>query len=91
MLGREVYNSHNQLGGVQVMHSNGVSHATVQWDNQGIDLILKWLSYIPAFKNSPLPILVDPTDSVERDIDFCPLKTGYDPRCLLDGFTDPGF
>jgi len=89
VLGREVYNSHNQLGGVQVMHSNGVSHATVQWDNQGIDLILKWLSYIPAFKNSPLPILVDPTDSVERDIDFCPLKTGYDPRCLLDGFTDP--
>ena len=72
------------------MHNNGVTHSTVSWDYEGISLILRWLSYIPSSKGSPLPILVDPTDTIERDIDFCPSKAGYDPRCLLNGFTDPG-
>ncbi|GFU11113.1 acetyl-CoA carboxylase, partial [Nephila pilipes] len=47
LLGREVYTSNNQLGGVQIMHNNGVSHVTAPDDLQGIYLMLKWLSYMP--------------------------------------------
>lgn len=47
MLGREVYTSNNQLGGVQIMHNNGVSHVTVPDDFEGVYTILQWLSYIP--------------------------------------------
>lgn len=47
MLGREVYTSNNQLGGVQIMHNNGVSHVTVPDDFEGVYTILQWLSYMP--------------------------------------------
>lgn len=47
MLGREVYTSNNQLGGVQIMHNNGVSHVIVPDDFEGVYTILQWLSYIP--------------------------------------------
>uniref|UniRef100_A0A8C5JWY7 acetyl-CoA carboxylase n=1 Tax=Jaculus jaculus TaxID=51337 RepID=A0A8C5JWY7_JACJA len=50
VLGREVYTSNNQLGGVQIMHSNGVSHVTVPDDFQGVCTILEWLSYIPKVR-----------------------------------------
>lgn len=46
-MGREVYTSNNQLGGVQIMHNNGVSHVTVPDDFEGVYTILQWLSYIP--------------------------------------------
>jgi acetyl-CoA carboxylase / biotin carboxylase 1 len=42
-----VYASNNQLGGIQIMYNNGVSHKTEQTDIEGIYTILKWLSYIP--------------------------------------------
>ena len=32
LLGRSVYTSHNQLGGTQIMHHNGVAHLTVADD-----------------------------------------------------------
>lgn len=47
MLGREVYTSNNQLGGIQIMYSNGVSHAAVADDFEGVQKILEWLSYMP--------------------------------------------
>ncbi|KAB1255557.1 Acetyl-CoA carboxylase 2 [Camelus dromedarius] len=47
VLGREVYTSNNQLGGVQIMHYNGVSHITVPDDFEGVCTILEWLSYMP--------------------------------------------
>lgn len=47
VLGREVYTSNNQLGGVQIMHNNGVSHVTVPDDFEGVCAILQWLSYMP--------------------------------------------
>ncbi|KHJ49247.1 carboxyl transferase domain protein [Trichuris suis] len=79
LLGREVYTSNNQLGGTQIMHNNGVSHAIAQNDFEGVYLILKWLSYIPAFRGAPLPVLT-PVDPVEREITFYPTKNPYDPR-----------
>ena len=47
LLGRDVYSSNNQLGGTQIMYNNGVTHATVQDDFDGIRCMLEWLAYAP--------------------------------------------
>ncbi|KAG1958146.1 acetyl-CoA carboxylase isoform X3 [Pimephales promelas] len=88
VLGREVYTSNNQLGGVQIMHNNGVTHTTVPDDFEGVLTILQWLSYMPKNNQSPVPIM-HPTDPVEREIDFVPTKAPYDPRWLLCGRPHP--
>ncbi|XP_060534242.1 acetyl-CoA carboxylase isoform X2 [Cylas formicarius] len=84
LLGREVYASNNQLGGVQIMYNNGISHKTEQSDLDGIYTILKWLSYMPKDKLSPVPI-IKPADPIDREIGFVPTKTPYDPRWMLAG------
>lgn len=53
MLGREVYTSNNQLGGIQIMHNNGVTHGTVCDDFEGVYTILLWLSYMPKVIPGP--------------------------------------
>uniref|UniRef100_A0A674A5U6 Acetyl-CoA carboxylase beta n=1 Tax=Salmo trutta TaxID=8032 RepID=A0A674A5U6_SALTR len=88
VLGREVYTSNNQLGGVQIMHNNGVTHTTVPDDFEGIFTILRWLSYMPKTKHSPVPV-IPPKDPVEREIEFTPTKAPYDPRWLLAGRPHP--
>lgn len=52
MLGREVYTSNNQLGGIQIMHNNGVSHDVVSDDFEGVCKVLKWLSFMPLVSMS---------------------------------------
>ena len=47
VLGREVYSSNAQLGGIQIMHNNGVTHLTVPSDVEGVAAIIDWLSFIP--------------------------------------------
>lgn len=47
VLGREVYTSNNQLGGIQIMYNNGVTHAVAHDDFAGVYKILHWLSYMP--------------------------------------------
>lgn len=84
LLGREVYTSNNQLGGVNVMYANGVSHATVQDDLEGVSMILSWLSYIPKCRFAPLP-LIEPLDPVDRDVLFTPPNSPHDPRWLING------
>ncbi|XP_066991423.2 acetyl-CoA carboxylase isoform X2 [Anabrus simplex] len=84
LLGREVYASNNQLGGTQIMYNNGVSHKTEPNDLQGIYTILKWLSYIPKDKMSPVPTIT-PVDPVEREVGYMPTKAPYDPRWMLAG------
>ncbi|KAK7582615.1 hypothetical protein V9T40_014060 [Parthenolecanium corni] len=84
LLGREVYASNNQLGGVQIMYNNGVTHKTEIRDLDGVYTILKWLSYMPKSKISPLPI-IRPADPIDRLIDFMPTKIPYDPRWMLAG------
>ncbi|XP_065368602.1 acetyl-CoA carboxylase isoform X2 [Calliphora vicina] len=88
LLGRKVYASNNQLGGVQIMYNNGVSHKTEALDLDGVYTILDWLSYIPAYIGCDLPI-VDPSDRIDRPIDFMPTKAPYDPRCMLAGRVNP--
>lgn len=53
VLGREVYTSNNQLGGIQIMHNNGVTHGTVCDDFEGVYTILQWLSYMPKVIPGP--------------------------------------
>ncbi|GIX97907.1 acetyl-CoA carboxylase [Caerostris extrusa] len=88
LLGREVYTSNNQLGGVQIMHNNGVSHVTAPDDLQGIYLMLKWLTYMPKCRSVELPI-IEPLDPVDRDVIFTPTRLPYDPRYLLAGRESP--
>jgi len=52
VLGREVYTSNNQLGGVQIMHNNGVSHSVTANDFEGVCVLLRWLSYMPKVQCS---------------------------------------
>lgn len=87
LLGKEVYTSQDQLGGPQIMYPNGVSHEIVQDDGEGVQAIMDWLSYTPKDFNSIAPSL-ESTDPIERDIEFTPSKTPYDPRHMLAGFTD---
>ena len=66
------------------MFKNGVSHLTAQNDLEGITKIVQWLSYIPAVRDSPVPIFVN-SDSWDRDISYTPPKGSYDPRWLIAG------
>ncbi|XP_026178498.1 acetyl-CoA carboxylase isoform X3 [Mastacembelus armatus] len=88
VLGREVYTSNNQLGGVQIMHNNGVTHTTVPDDFEGVFTILQWLSYMPKNNHSPVPVVAT-TDPVDREIEFTPTKAPYDPRWMLAGRSHP--
>eukprot|EP00923_Selenidium_pygospionis_P052652 GHVN01091171.1.p1 GENE.GHVN01091171.1~~GHVN01091171.1.p1 ORF type:complete len:2264 (-),score=531.53 GHVN01091171.1:305-6862(-) len=88
LLGKEVYASQDQLGGPQIMYANGVSHLVVSNDQQGMDEMLKWLSYVPKTVTSVSPFT--PTkDPVDRDVTFTPTKTPYDPRLMFTGTTGP--
>lgn len=87
LLGREVYNSQDQLGGPQIMFPNGVSHEIVEDDQEGVASILQWLSFVPKNVGS-LPAVRDSADPVDRDVQFRPTPTPYDPRHMLAGAGD---
>ncbi|XP_062596285.1 acetyl-CoA carboxylase 1-like isoform X10 [Saccostrea cucullata] len=88
VLGKEVYTSNNQLGGIQIMYTNGVTHDVTADDFEGVYKIIKWLSYMPKCKGSPLPVL-DTGDPIDRPVDFIPTKAPYDPRWMLNGRQNP--
>ncbi|XP_058168228.1 acetyl-CoA carboxylase [Anopheles ziemanni] len=88
LLGRKVYASNNQLGGIQIMHNNGVTHKTEALDLDGVYTVMHWLSYIPNVRGGILPI-VSTSDPIERVIDFTPTKAPYDPRWMLAGRYNP--
>ncbi|XP_014612049.1 PREDICTED: acetyl-CoA carboxylase isoform X3 [Polistes canadensis] len=86
VLGREVYASNNQLGGIQIMHNNGVTHAVDSRDLEGVATVLRWLSYFPRARGTSLPILPSPLpDPINREITYVPTKAPYDPRWMLEG------
>ena len=92
LLGREVYSSNLQLGGTQIMYKNGVSHLTAADDLDGVEKIMKWLSYIPAKRGVPVPIL-EGVDTWDRPVDYKPIKNEqYDVRWMIEGkYTPEGF
>ncbi|CAF3984611.1 unnamed protein product [Rotaria sp. Silwood2] len=85
VLGREVYNSNNQLGGTQIMFNNGITHDVVKDDFDGCLLILRWLSYMPETMLHLPPVLPELYDPIDRTIDFIPTSTPYDPRHMIHG------
>uniref|UniRef100_A0AAY5F4Q3 acetyl-CoA carboxylase n=1 Tax=Electrophorus electricus TaxID=8005 RepID=A0AAY5F4Q3_ELEEL len=91
VLGREVYTSNNQLGGVQIMHNNGVTHTTVCDDFEGVYTLLQWLSYMPKVNTSPRPTCPPwfSRDPIDRPVEFVPTKAPYDPRWMLAGRPNP--
>ncbi|KAM3955585.1 LOW QUALITY PROTEIN: acetyl-CoA carboxylase-like [Aphomia sociella] len=89
VLGRAVYASNNQLGGIQIMHNNGVSHAVAPTDLEAIATAVRWLSYVPKNKTSIVP-LMRCSDPVDRPV-LSP-RAAHDPRLLLTGdAARPGF
>merc|ERR1719272_123890 len=86
LLGKEVYVSQDQLGGPQIMLPNGVAHQLASDDQDGVEKILKWLSYVP-YSASSLPSLTPSADPVDRPIGFVPTTAPYDPRHMLAGTT----
>ncbi|EDV27057.1 uncharacterized protein TRIADDRAFT_22916, partial [Trichoplax adhaerens] len=81
VLGRQVYTSNAQLGGVQIMYHNGVSHLTVHDDFEGIYSIVKWLSFVAKSIARPLKS----RDAVDREIGYVPSKSSFDARWMLSG------
>lgn len=91
LLGSEVYNSQDQLGGPQIMQPNGVAHEIVDDDQAGVDSIMKWLSFVPKTVGA-LPASREASDPVDRPVAWRPSPTPYDPRLMLSGTPDmPGF
>ncbi|CAF0784693.1 unnamed protein product, partial [Didymodactylos carnosus] len=84
VLGQEIYNNNNQLGGTQIMFNNGVTHDVVKDDFDGCLLILKWLSYMPKTMLHSSPVLTV-NDPIDRPIDFIPTSMPYDPRHMIQG------
>jgi acetyl-CoA carboxylase / biotin carboxylase 1 len=84
LLGREVYQSQDQLGGPQVMFPNGVSHDVVDNDREGVASILRWLSFVPKTVGA-LPAIREAADPVDRPVVWRPTPTPYDPRLMLSG------
>ena len=73
------------------MYSNGVSHLTVEDDIQGVDAIVKWLSYVPAMRGGALPIVQpDNVDSPDRNVEVLPNEEPSDPRLYPKGVTMHG-
>lgn len=90
LLGREVYTSNLQLGGTQIMYKNGVSHMTANDDLDGVSKIVKWMSFVPDKKGSPVPISPS-ADNWDRDITYYPpQKANYDVRWLIAGKQEDG-
>jgi acetyl-CoA carboxylase/biotin carboxylase 1 len=85
VLGREVYNSNLQLGGIQIMYNNGVSHLTGDNDLDSITKTLVWLSYVPKVKDAGSPIVAS-QDPVDREVEAEPVKGPCDPRTWLAGY-----
>uniref|UniRef100_A0A0K0D8L5 CoA carboxyltransferase C-terminal domain-containing protein n=1 Tax=Angiostrongylus cantonensis TaxID=6313 RepID=A0A0K0D8L5_ANGCA len=82
---RSVYTSNNQLGGIQIMFKNGVTHAVVNDDFEGICKIIQWMSYLPdEIPTFPYRRCLG-FDSTPRPVKFTiePNKP-YDIRRLID-------
>jgi acetyl-CoA carboxylase/biotin carboxylase 1 len=84
LLGRDVYNSNDQLGGPQIMSPNGVAHEIVDNDQAGVASMIKWLSFVSE-KVGTLPAVRSSADPVDRKVEWRPTPTPYDPRLMMAG------
>ncbi|KAG2445384.1 hypothetical protein HXX76_000006 [Chlamydomonas incerta] len=85
LLGRQVYTSHMQLGGPRVMGVNGVSHAVVGDDLEGVRLLMAMLAFAPPQLGAPPPALPS-ADPPSRPVGYCPGPgEKLDPRAAIAG------
>ncbi|KAI3380044.1 hypothetical protein SNEBB_002054 [Seison nebaliae] len=88
VLGDEVYTSNSQLGGIQIMHNNGVTHTVVLNDYEGVLQLLVWLSYVPCRMSDICCPLLSINDPINRKVNYIPSSNStYDSRWLLAGKT----
>jgi acetyl-CoA carboxylase/biotin carboxylase 1 len=87
LLGREVYTSQDQLGGPQIMVPNGVTHQTVENDQEGVAAMVRWLSFVPKEVGAS-PACRESGDPINRKVQWRPTPTPYDPRLMLAGTSD---
>jgi biotin carboxylase/acetyl-CoA carboxylase carboxyltransferase component len=86
LIGADVYQSNDEIGGVGVMFRNGVSHQVVESDSEGIMAVLKWLQFVPKTRNSSLPVLhAKKRDPIDRVLD----DPGDGGRGLIDDSYKP--
>lgn len=70
------------------MYRNGVSHMTANDDFAGVSKIVEWLSFIPAQRNLPVPVIPS-IDTWDREIVYTPPnKQPHDVRWLIGGKQD---
>jgi len=69
------------------MFPNGVSHEIVENDQEGVESILQWLSFVPKSVDALTPSR-ESADPVDREVEFRPTPTPYDPRLMLSGTSD---
>ncbi|CRG94893.1 biotin carboxylase subunit of acetyl CoA carboxylase, putative [Plasmodium gallinaceum] len=67
LLGEKVYVSNEQLGGVNIMMRNGISQLEAQNDQDGVDKIIKWLSYVPKTSNDYYDIIEKEQEEHEKE------------------------
>jgi acetyl-CoA carboxylase/biotin carboxylase 1 len=84
LLGKEVYVSQDQLGGPRIMLPNGIAHQLAADDQDGVEKILRWLSYVPRVAGEQVALSAA-ADPVDRPITFTPPAQPYDPRHMLAG------
>jgi acetyl-CoA carboxylase/biotin carboxylase 1 len=84
LLGREVYTSHEQLGGTKIMYPNGVTHLRVPNDYEGVRAILGWLAFVPRTQGERPP-MTDSIDTVGREVDYDPRSVNEDVRYAIEG------
>ena len=71
------------------MYTNGVSHLCANDDADGIRKIVQWIRYVPIRRGAPLPVTPFPQEELERDIEYMPTRSPYDPRFLVAGCQGP--
>merc|ERR1719188_101030 len=71
LLGQHVYTTQDQLGGPHIMVPNGVTHELVANDQDGVEAILQWLSFVPENVSS-LPPVIQSIDPPSRVVQFVP-------------------
>ena len=69
------------------MHPNGLTHEVVDDDQQGVQSIIKWLSYVLTMPDAPLAVH-ESSDPVDRNVECKPTPTPYDPHIMLLGTDD---
>lgn len=87
LLGKKVYASNNRLGGVEIMSNNGIAHATVSSDIEGVCKLVKWLKYLPVTqKEFPFFKHFETEDTRLEEVEVTKDEMQLDVKNVIEGF-----